>query len=78
MDTVTAFQFSRNRVLDFLRPATAGGGVSEDGRQTTDEGQQRTGDEKYLRFQGRLPPFRGRIKVSPVRLGEFLQGQTTA
>jgi len=27
MDTVTTCLFSRNRVLDFLRPAAAGGGV---------------------------------------------------
>jgi len=29
MDTVTAFQFSRNRVLDFLRPAVRRGGTEE-------------------------------------------------
>jgi len=32
MDTVKTFQFSRNRVLDFLRPAAAGGARSGEAR----------------------------------------------
>jgi hypothetical protein len=43
MDTDTTYHFSRNRVLDFLRPASAGGGVSDDGGQMLDD---KDGDQK--------------------------------
>jgi hypothetical protein len=56
MDTVTACLFSRNRVLDFLRPAAAGGAVFQttDGERPVDRGRmadcrgQRTDYKRHM------------------------------